>query len=106
MGGKIPDLPVTYAGLEAAARDHLDDKAFAYVAGSAGAERTAAANLQAFARWRFVPRMLVDVAERDLEVELFGRTLPAPLLSAPVGVLSIVHEEGEKAVARAMAGLG
>ncbi|HSK23085.1 MAG TPA: alpha-hydroxy-acid oxidizing protein [Egicoccus sp.] len=106
LGGKVPDLPVTYAGLEAAARERLDDKAFAYVAGSAGAERTAAANLQAFARWRLVPRMLVDVAERDLEVELFGRTLPAPLLSAPVGVLSIVHEEGEKAVARAMAGLG
>jgi len=106
MGGKVPDLPVTYDGLEAAAREVLDDRAFAYVAGSAGAERTADANRQAFGRWQFVPRMLVDVAERDLEVELFGRTLPAPLLAAPVGVQSIVHPEGELAVARAMASLG
>ncbi|MFA9432970.1 alpha-hydroxy-acid oxidizing protein [Egicoccus sp. AB-alg2] len=106
MGGKVPDLPVTYDALEAAAREVLDDRAFGYVAGSAGAERTAAANRQAFARWRFVPRMLVDVAERDLDVELFGRTLPAPLLAGPVGVQSIVHPEGEKAVARALASLG
>ncbi|MFA9443989.1 alpha-hydroxy-acid oxidizing protein [Egicoccus sp. AB-alg6-2] len=106
MGGQVPELPVTYDALEARARDHLDDRAFGYVAGSAGAERTAAANREAFGRWRLVPRMLVDVAERDLEVELLGRTLPAPLLAGPVGVLSIVHPEAEKAVARAMAGLG
>jgi L-lactate dehydrogenase (cytochrome) len=106
LGGQVPDLPVTYDGLEAAAREHLDDRAFGYVAGSAGAERTADANREAFARWRFVPRMLVDVAERDLSVELLGRTLPAPLLAGPIGVLSIVHPDAEKAVAAATASLG
>jgi lactate 2-monooxygenase len=106
MGGQVPDLPVTYDGLRERARDLLDDRAFAYVEGSAGAERTAAANRDAFGRWRLVPRMLTDVAERDLSVELFGRTLPAPLLCGPVGVQSIVHEDGEKAVARGAASLG
>jgi lactate 2-monooxygenase len=106
MGGQVPDLPVTYDGLRARARELLDDEAFGYVEGSAGAERTAAANREAFGRWRLVPRMLTDVSERDLTVELFGRTLPAPLLCGPVGVQSIIHAEGEKAVARAAAGLG
>jgi lactate 2-monooxygenase len=106
MGGQVPDLPVTYDGLRERAREVLDDRAFAYVEGSAGAERTAAANREAFGRWRFVPRMLTDVAERDLSVELFGRTLPAPLLCGPVGVQSIVHPEGEKGVAKGAASLG
>jgi lactate 2-monooxygenase len=106
MAGQVPDLPVTYDGLRDQARDVLSDEAFAYVEGSAGAERTAAANRAAFGRWRFVPRMLTDVAERDLSVDLLGRAVPAPLLCGPVGVQSIVHEEGEKAVARAASGLG
>jgi lactate 2-monooxygenase len=106
MGGQVPDLPVTYDGWRDRAREVLSDAAFAYVEGSAGSERTAAANRAAFARWRLVPRMLTDVAERDLSVDLLGRTLPAPLLCGPVGVQSIVHPEGEKAVARGAAGLG
>ena len=35
-----------------------------------------------------MPRMLAGAAERDLSVELFGATLPTPLL-APVGVIGI-----------------
>jgi len=50
--------------------------------------------------------MLRDVAERDLSVELFGRELPVPVLLAPIGVQSILHEEGELASARAAADLG
>ena len=51
----------------------MSRRGFAYVAGSAGGESTATANREAFARWRVVPRMLVDTSERDLGVELFGR---------------------------------
>jgi len=43
------------------------------------------ANLDAFKRWRLVPRFLRDVGQRDLSVELFGKRLPAPFLLAPVG---------------------
>jgi len=39
-------------------------------------------------------------------VELFGRTLPAPLLLAPVGVLELAHRDADLAVARAGAGEG
>jgi lactate 2-monooxygenase len=50
--------------------------------------------------------MLRDVHERDLSVEVLGRSLPAPLGLAPVGVLSIMHPEAESAVARAAAAQG
>lgn len=84
----------------------MTPEAFGYVAGSAGAESTAKANLDAIRDWRIVPRMLRDTGTRDLSVELFGQKLPAPVLLGPVGVLSIVHPDGELAVARATAAVG
>jgi lactate 2-monooxygenase len=103
MAGQTPELPVTYDGLREAAREVLDAKADGYVAGSAGNESTDRANRDAFRRWQLVPRMLRDVAERDLSVELLGRTHPTPLLCGPIGVQSIVHDDGEVAVARGAA---
>jgi len=81
-------------------------EAWAYVAGGAGQQRTVAVNLEAFGRHRIVPRMLVDVGERDLSVDLLGRRLPAPFLFAPIGVLEMAHREAEYAVAAAARDLG
>jgi isopentenyl diphosphate isomerase/L-lactate dehydrogenase-like FMN-dependent dehydrogenase len=65
------------------------------------------ANREAFDRWRLVPRMLRGItAERDLSIELLGTSMPAPLMLGPVGVLSIVHPDAERAVARAAAVVG
>lgn len=64
------------------------------------------ANCEAFGRWRILPRMLRNVAVRDLSTTVLVTKMPAPVMLAPVGVLSIVHPEGEVAVARAAAGLG
>lgn len=106
LAGQPPALPPKFEELEATAREALDPEAYAYVAGSAGAERSERANRTAFERWRIVPRMLRDVAERDLSVELFGTEYPAPVGLAPIGVQSILHDEGERASARAAADLG
>jgi isopentenyl diphosphate isomerase/L-lactate dehydrogenase-like FMN-dependent dehydrogenase len=106
LGGKVPDLPTTYRELEEQAHERLSAEAFGYVAGGAGEESTVRANRAAFDRWRIVPRMLVDVAQRDLRTHLLGIDLPAPMMLAPVGVMSIVHDEAEKAVARAAKELG
>ena len=92
--------------LEERAREAMSPEAFAYVAGGAGTGATMRANRAAFDRWRIVPRMLRDVSERDTGVELFGRTLPAPILVAPIGVLEMAHREAERAVARAVRGTG
>jgi L-lactate dehydrogenase (cytochrome) len=64
------------------------------------------ANREAFARRRIVPRMLRDVAARDLSVSVLGTEMPAPLMLAPIGVQGIIHEDGELATARAAAALG
>lgn len=106
MGQQKPPLPLSVEALEAEARAVLRPEAFDYVAGGAGAEDTLRANRAAFDRWRIVPRMLRDVSQRELGVTLFGQTLPAPVLLAPVGVLGIVHPDAEVAVARAAASVG
>ncbi len=106
--GESPALPVSWAELEARAQEALDDRARGYVSGSAGTEDTYRANLDAFRRWRIVPRMLRDVADRSLATKLLGSELIAPVMLAPIGVQSLFHPEGELATARGAvaAGLG
>jgi lactate 2-monooxygenase len=107
LAGEMPEYPVSIAALEQAVEEQLDDdRARSYVFGGAGREDTMRANLEAFRRWRIVPRMLRDVAQRDLSVEVLGTRMPAPVMLAPVGVQSILNEEGELAVARAAAAVG
>jgi lactate 2-monooxygenase len=106
LAGKKLSVPVSLAQLEKKAAEALPAPAYDYVAGGASGERTMRANLAAFERWRIVPRMLRDVSERDLSVELLGHTLPAPVLLGPVGVQGIIHPEGDLASGRAAAALG
>ncbi|MEU3303322.1 lactate 2-monooxygenase [Streptomyces sp. NPDC006678] len=106
MTGAVPRLPTDLTRLEEMAEHRLGPGPFGYVAGSAGNGSTARANRAALDRWRIVPRMLRDVHERDLSVEVLGRPLPAPLALAPIGVLSIMHPDAECAAARAAAAQG
>ena len=106
LAGQRAAVPIGLHQLEEKARQSLEPEAWDYIAGGAGSEDTMRANREAFRRWRIVPRMLRDVSERDLSVELFGRRLPAPVLLGPVGVQSILHPEAELASARAAASLG
>lgn len=99
-------FPVDYADLEAAARERLKPEAYDYVAGSAGTETTADANLRAFDQWQIVPRFMRDVSQRDWSLKLLGRKYPVPVYVAPVGVQGIIHPDGELATARACAKLG
>jgi lactate 2-monooxygenase len=101
--GETPAQAVAVAELEEGARERLSVEAFGYVAGGAGAELTMRANLEAFERWRIVPRMLRDVSVRDLSTSVLGMDMLAPLMLAPIGVQSIVHPQAELATARAAA---
>ncbi len=106
MAGERPGHPVGWADLEEAARQALAPEPRGYLFGGAGTEDTMRANLDAFRRRRIVPRMLRDVARRDLSTSVLGTAMPAPVMVAPVGVQSIVHPDGELASARAAAALG
>jgi isopentenyl diphosphate isomerase/L-lactate dehydrogenase-like FMN-dependent dehydrogenase len=105
-GGVKPPRPVPVEQLEKAAQQAMSPEAFGYVAGGAGSEDTMRANLEAFRRWRIVPRMLRDVSRRRLDVEVLGQRFPSPILLAPLGVQSIIHKEGELPVARAARAVG
>jgi isopentenyl diphosphate isomerase/L-lactate dehydrogenase-like FMN-dependent dehydrogenase len=101
-----PEWPIAAADWERAAEDKLDPGAFGYIAGGAGAESTMRANLAAFDRWRIRPRMLAGNAVRDISVDVLGLHSPAPFMLAPIGVLSIAHEEAEVGAAKAAASTG
>jgi lactate 2-monooxygenase len=98
-----PEWPITSDDWEREAAARLDPGAYGYIAGAAGSESTARANVDAFERHRIRPRMLSGNVARDLSVDVLGLHSPAPFLLAPIGVLSIAHEDAEPAVGRASA---
>jgi lactate 2-monooxygenase len=101
VSGLRPRVPADATKLEERARRRMSKSAFEYIVAGAGTEQTVRANREAFERWKIVPRMLRDVAERDTSVELFGQRLKSPFMLAPVGVLELVDDDADLAVARA-----
>ncbi|MCR6108312.1 alpha-hydroxy-acid oxidizing protein [Salipaludibacillus agaradhaerens] len=93
------DYTVTVEEWEAIAKRTLPAPAFDYVASGSGAEETLAKNTDAFRRWDIIPKVLTDVSERDLSVQLLNEKLETPLMLAPVGFQTIVHPDGELAAA-------
>ncbi|MCW3066524.1 MAG: alpha-hydroxy-acid oxidizing protein [Solirubrobacterales bacterium] len=94
------------AEMRAAARRALPKVIFDFVDGAAGDEVTAARNQSDFARLELRPRVFVDVGEVELGTTVLGRRVALPLLGAPMGLLGLVHPDGEVALARALHGAG
>ncbi|CAM4026963.1 lactate 2-monooxygenase [Kibdelosporangium persicum] len=106
MADQVPPFTTDPTRLAESAREILAAGPFWYVEGGAGSGATMRANRDAFDKWRIVPRMLRDATARDVSTTVLGTRMPAPVLLAPVGVQSIVHEDGELATARAANALG
>jgi lactate 2-monooxygenase len=108
LSGVRSHLPMTYSELEARGSAALSPELLSYVAGGAGNEHTQRLNVEAFDRWGLMPRMLRGAAERDLSAELFGISLPSPIMLAPIGVLGLCAQDGhgDLATARAAARTG
>lgn len=106
VSGTRPKVPVRWTELLARAEATMSPEAWAYIHGSAGTESTARENAEAFDAHRIVPRVLRDVSDRDLSIELFGRRYPTPILAAPIGVLELVDPDADVAIARAAADAG
>ena len=105
--GEQPPIPFDWREIRDAALAVMSDQAIGYVEGSSGIESTAKANREAFDHWQLIPRMLRGIpAARSHATTVLGTAMPAPVMLAPVGVLSIVHPDAESAVARAAARLG
>lgn len=86
---------------EAAARRRLPRPIFGYVAGAAEDNQSLRANREAFGRYAFQPRVLVDVSRRQQQVELFGRRYESPFGIAPMGISALSAYRGDIVLARA-----
>jgi len=108
LSGILPEFPVDFATLEKRAHEALGPMLTNYVAGGCGDEHTQDVNASAFHHWGMVPRMMVDCAQRDLSIELFGHTYPTPLFMAPIGLNGEASQDrhGDMEAARASAETG
>ncbi len=97
------DSLASISDFEKAARVRMSSMAYEYVSGGAGDEQTLAWNEGAYREITLRSRVLVDVSQLDTTVQLFGRTLPHPILLAPTAYHKIVHPDGEIATARGAA---
>jgi 4-hydroxymandelate oxidase len=86
-----------------AARSAVPENVWCYFEGGAGDEVTLRANVAAYGRWRFRPRMLVDVSEVTLATTLLGQPVSMPFGIAPFAMQGLICAEGESATARAAA---
>lgn len=77
--------------VESMAQRKLSETVYAAIAGS---------DRRAFDRMTFRPRMLIDVRDMDLTVELFGDKMFAPILVGPASHQQRFHPEGELATVR------
>jgi L-lactate dehydrogenase (cytochrome) len=95
------DASYSVDDLRRSARRLIPRPVFDYVDGGADAEISMAGNEAAFRRWRFQPRLLVDVARVSTGTSLFGRDASLPLALAPTGYTRMMHTHGEIGAASA-----
>jgi 4-hydroxymandelate oxidase len=82
---------------EPIARTKMLKPAYDYIAGGVDDEWTLRRNREGFQRIILRPRMLVDVSQLDLSLELFGSKIEMPILIAPTAGHLQAHPEGEVA---------
>lgn len=93
----IPADIVSVADYERRAIGHIDAAAWAYLQGGAADERTLQDNLDAWADYTLLPRVLADVRGGHTRCTLFGETLAHPIILAPVASQRLFYPEGELA---------
>ncbi len=89
--------------LEQGARRRLPRSVFAFVESGADDQQAVGGAREAFARWEFVPRTLVDVSRRDQGVSLFGRSYASAFGVAPMGGAVVCGRQADLALARGAA---
>jgi isopentenyl diphosphate isomerase/L-lactate dehydrogenase-like FMN-dependent dehydrogenase len=97
---------VNIEDLRRMARARLPRAIFDFFDGGAEDEVTLRANRAAFERVQLLPRVLVDVAEVDTRVALFGVESRFPLAIAPMGAIGAGRPGADVALARAAKAFG
>src|SRR5687768_18128058 len=97
---------VNIEDLRTLARRRLPRAIFDFFDGGAEDEVTLRGNRAAFERVRLLPKVLVDVAEIDTKVVLFGKPMNLPLAIGPTGGISAGRFGAELMLAKAAKAFG
>jgi (S)-mandelate dehydrogenase len=97
---------VNIEDLRRLAKRRLPRAIFDFFDGGAEDEVTLRENRAAFERVRLLPRVLVNVAQVDTRVEIFGKPIDLPLAIAPTGGISAGRYGAELMLARAAKAYG
>jgi (S)-mandelate dehydrogenase len=104
--GTNVERALTIEDLRQIARRRTPNFAFEYVEGGAEEEVTLRRNRAVFDDIALMPRTLVDVSNRRLGIQLFGRESALPIVIGPTGVNGFLTHEGDLQLALAAAGAG
>ena len=99
-------MPATLYTVEDArrlARARLPRMMFDYIEGGAGDERLCTQNIRAYDKIELMPRVLTNVAERDLSSQILGIDTGLPFGIAPMGMCAISTPGADSILARAAA---
>lgn len=88
------------------ARRTMPAEAWHHFNGAAETKATFHRNPRAFRQYLFRQRIFHDISDPDIGTELFGRKLPIPAITAPVGSFSLIGKDAERAVAEGTARAG
>jgi len=83
------------------AQKRLPKMVYDYLEGGAEDEYGVKHNRDVFQQWRFKPKRLVDVSQRNLQAQVLGKRQSMPLLIGPTGLNGALWPQGDLALARA-----
>ena len=98
--------PASVADYRELARRRLPPMFFEYIDGGSYAEATLRRNVADMEAIALRQRVMRDMSQLDLSVEVFGEKLSMPVGLAPVGMAGMYARRGEAQAARAAAGAG
>jgi len=93
----------TFEDFRTVAKRRVPKMVFDFGDGGADGEISLRANRDSFSDVTFDPRWMSDVSRKEIATTVLGEKVSMPYLLAPAGLASVVHKEGELAVARAAA---
>jgi isopentenyl diphosphate isomerase/L-lactate dehydrogenase-like FMN-dependent dehydrogenase len=96
----------TIADLRALAGRRLPKAIFDYIDGGAETETAMNRNIEDFKALTFMPRILVDVAQRELSVPILGAPSALPVVIAPTGMAALAWAKADIALVRAACAAG
>ncbi len=104
LSAEVPDDlmgPINVHEFEEVAKRKMHKLAYDFIAGGVEDEYTLRANREAYEKYVLRPRVMTDVSNVSLEVDLLGMKLASPILIAPTGGKNLVLENADEKVAAA-----